>query len=619
MLCRFNSRKTEYKSPFGAVNYGTTVRLYLEIESAVYPRDVSLVIRKDGEKEERILSNYIGMKGEFSSFEIFFTPTEAGLYFYHFEFNSNFGEKKIKRFTSGQGIVNETGADYQLTVYEQFKETDKFAGEIFYQIFPDRFCASGEKKKNVPSDRVLVSDKKKMPEFRPNDDGKVLNKDFYGGDFKGIASRLDYLKEIGVGVIYINPIFEAHSNHRYDTADYSNPDPLLGTKKDFRALTNAAHKRGIKVILDGVFSHTGDDSVYFNKYHRYDSLGAYESKASKYYSWYNFKEWPEEYGSWWGIKIHPEVNETDENFMEFICGKGGILHQWLDLGADGFRLDVADELPDPFLERLYRSVKEYKEDAVVIGEVWEDASNKISYSHRRRFLLGKQLDSVMNYPFRNAVISLLKYNDREGFKETVETVLENYPDYSVKNLMNFLSTHDTKRILTALAGKEENGRDREWMSLQSLSDEEKRKGAKMLKTAYTVLYMLPGNPQIYYGDEVGMEGYSDPFNRQYYTDENDSFNILDYIKKLGRMRKENKDVFSDTKLIISTVHDGLTLLMRRKGNRDIVCVVNTSNEVKNIEFLAKNVGCCKLLTTEENAENGYLMPMSAEVFNFSTI
>ena len=619
MLCKFNSRKTEYKLPFGAVASKETVRLYLEIESAVYPRDVALVIRKDGEEERRIPAEFKGMKGMLSAFEVSFEAKDSGLYFYYFTFNSNFGYQKIKKGVGGEGVINDDFDDYQLTVYDAFSETDFFEGEIFYQIFPDRFCASGEEKKGVPNDRILVSDKSKLPEFRPNEKGIVKNNDFYGGDFKGIASKLEYLKEIGVGVIYLNPIFEAHSNHRYDTADYRKPDPILGSEEDFKALADKAHSLGMKIILDGVFSHTGDDSVYFNKYNRYDSIGAYQSRESKYFGWYNFKSWPDSYDSWWGIRIHPEVNETNEDFMNFICGKNGVLQHWMDLGADGFRLDVADELPDLFLERLYRSVKAYKSDAIVIGEVWEDASNKISYSHRRRFLLGKQLDSVMNYPFRNAIISLLKYGDREGFKETVETVLENYPQYSIKNLMNFLSTHDTKRILTALAGEEENGRGRDWMAQKVLSEDERRLGAKMLKTAYTILYMLPGNPQIYYGDEVGMDGYSDPFNRQYYTDEKDLFGIREYMKSLGELRQSEKELFSDTKLIISTVYDGLTILLRRHNDRDIVLVVNTSNEEKNIEFLSQSTGCKKLLTTDKTAVNGMIKPMSAEVFNFSTI
>lgn len=619
MLCRFNSRKTEYKKPFGALSLNKTVRLYLEIESAVYPRDVSLAIRKDGGETQYFPTEYKGMRDGFSSFEVLWTPKEEGLYFYHFSFNSNFGWQTVKKGFGGTGLVSPGGADYQLTVFDEFLKTDKFSGEIFYQIFPDRFCFSGEEKSGVPSDRVLVSDKSEMPEYRPDENGKVKNKDFYGGDFKGIASKLQYLKDIGVGVIYLNPIYEAHSNHRYDAANYKKPDPILGTEADFKELTGKAHSLGLKVILDGVFSHTGDDSIYFNKYGRYKTLGAYQSKESPYFGWYNFKNWPEDYDSWWGIKIHPEVKETNENFMEFICGENGVLKYWLDLGADGFRLDVADELPDLFLERLYSAVKRYKSDALVIGEVWEDASNKISYSHRRRFLLGKQLDSVMNYPFKDAIISLLKYGDRESFKETIESILENYPEYAIKNLMNFLSTHDTKRIITALAGEEENGRGKDWMATKTLSETEREIGVRMVKTAYTILYMLPGNPQIYYGDEVSMEGYSDPFNRQYYNPCNDRYNMLDYIKNLGAFRQSNKDIFSGTNLVISTVYDGLTILLRQSDERDIVLVVNTSKEDKNIEFLSESDGFERVLSTTELPENGIIKPMSAEVFNFSTI
>ena len=615
MLCRFNSRKTEYKEPFGAVKKDTEVRYYLEIESSVYPRDVTLLVRRDGEEIKPIRTEYIGMNMGFSSFRAVFTPEKEGLYFYSFSFNSNFGQKKILRSKFGEGEVSSSGAEFQLTVYGDFSETDRFLGNVFYQIFPDRFASSGRELPKIEG-RIVVTDRDKVPTFLPDEKGIVRNNEFYGGDFEGIRSKIPYLKSLGVDTVYINPIFEAQSNHRYDTADYLKPDPFLGDEGDFRRLVDSLHEAGIKIILDGVFSHTGADSIYFNKYGNYDSLGAYQSKNSPYYNWYNFTKWPDEYRSWWGINILPEVSEDNPEFLNFICGEGGVIHHWMSQGIDGFRLDVADELPDSFLREVYSAVKRYNRRAIVIGEVWEDASNKISYSARRRFLMGDEMDSVMNYPFRSAIIGLLKYGDRDYFKETVETVLENYPDYTVKNLMNFLSTHDTKRILTALGGEDETGRDKVWASEKRMSNEELEKGADMVKSAFTLLYLLPGNPQIYYGDEVGMQGYSDPFNRMYYSDKNDLWNIKEHVISLGKIRARFKELLSGTNTVISMLHDGLVTVIRKGDNENLVCVVNVSKEEKRIGFIAENCGFEELLTFGYDSENALLKPMCAAVFNF---
>ena len=192
--------------------------------------------------------------------------------------------------------------------------------------------------------------------------------------------------------LYLNPIFEAHSNHRYNTADYRKIDPLLGTEEDFVELCAKAKAVGISVILDGVFSHTGSDSLYFNRNGRYgEHSGAYRDPDSPYREWYSFRRYPDDYESWWGFRTLPNVRETYPSYLDFICNPNtGVLAKWLSLGASGFRLDVADELPDAFLDRVYQTVKSFGEDKVVIGEVWEDASNKISYGNRRHYLLDRR-------------------------------------------------------------------------------------------------------------------------------------------------------------------------------------------------------------------------------------
>ena len=611
MLCRFNSRKTEYKTPYGAVLKATRTEFYLEIESAVYPRDVKLLVRRDGEKETVLSTEYLGMKGGFSCFRAFFIPKTEGLYFYRFGFNSNFGEKFIHKGAYGEGEIDKSESPFQLTVYSEFKKTERFFGDVFYQIFPDRFASSGESKPFIP-DRVLVSDKDKIPSFLPDSEGIVKNNEFYGGDFKGIEEKIPYLKELGIKTVYLNPICEAQSNHRYDTANYMSPDPYLGSEEDFKSLVDNLHRNGMKIILDGVFSHTGADSIYFNKLSKYPSIGAYQSKESPYYKWFSFSEWPKKYRSWWGIEILPEVEETEPSFIDFICSEKGVLNYWLTFGVDGFRLDVADELPDSFLKEIYSAVKKFNPEAVVIGEVWEDASNKISYSARRQFLMGEEMDSVMNYPFRNAVIALLRNNNAEYFKETVETVLENYPEYVVLNLMNFLSTHDTKRIITALAGEEENGRDRIWASNKKMTPEELRRGAELVKTAFLILYMLPGNPQIYYGDEVAMEGYGDPFNRMFWNDKNDLYNILKFVKNLGNLRRVFKESLISTKTVISIVYGGLVVIERGEGDKALALVINPTEEKKDISLYLENSKGI-VLSTKEDGDIKVLEPHSGVV------
>ncbi|MCL2885022.1 MAG: glycoside hydrolase family 13 protein, partial [Oscillospiraceae bacterium] len=347
----------------------------------------------------------------------------------------------------------------------------------------------------------------------------------------------DYLKKMGVTCLYLNPIFEAHTSHRYDTADYTEIDPLLGTEADFAALCKAARQCGIRVLLDGVFSHTGADSVYFNKNGRYDSLGAYQSTASPYAPWYQFQAWPDSYAAWWGFPTLPEVNEMEPSYLDFITGEGGVARRWLAAGASGWRLDVADELPDAFIETLRKAVKAEKPDALLLGEVWEDASDKISYGERRRYLLGGELDSVMNYPFRTAMLRFVR--GEGGARELHNAVLdiaEHYPPPVLRLLMNPLSTHDTPRALTALAGADATGKDKNWQAATHLSDEARARGTRLLKLAGALQYCLPGVPCLYYGDEAGLEGYADPFNRGCYPWGKEDTELMDWFCKLGALR-----------------------------------------------------------------------------------
>ena len=501
----FHSRQDCYRSPVGAVEEGTPVHFRICLPRSLGCHAAYLCVQQDGGNLEHFSMFWCGMEGtDHEWWECHYAPRQPGLYWYRLRADTQSGVAPIGRGAYGEGILG-SNAMYQLTVYQKsFSTPDWLRGGIMYQIFPDRFASSGEEKIGVPHGRTLRKDWGGQPEWRPNQQGKVTNSDFFGGDLKGIAQRLDYLSSLGVTCIYLNPIFESHSNHRYDTADYSRIDPLLGEEADFRRLCAAAAQRGIRILLDGVFSHTGSDSVYFNRQNRYPTLGAYQSQESPYSSWYQFHRWPDQYDSWWGFETLPEVKETDASFDQFINGPEGIVRYWLRAGASGWRLDVADELPDGFLDNLRTAVKAEKPDAVVMGEVWEDASNKESYGSRRRYLLGRQLDSVMNYPFRDAILSFVREGDGRRAMEGILTVTENYPPQVVHLLMNHIGTHDTERAITILAGEPSQNRGREWQAAARLTEEQRRLGLARMKLASFLQYTLPGVPCIYYGDEAGV-------------------------------------------------------------------------------------------------------------------
>lgn len=535
------------------------------------------MLQKDGEalNEYKMELENVNNDG-FEIYSVVITPESEGLYFYHFDFLSGYGRGSV--MNNGTGVGKFTGQSrsltpWQLTVSKKFTTPGWLKGGIIYQIFPDRFAFSGKKKENVPTDRLVRDDWGGEPYFRPDKHGEVLNNDYFGGDLEGIREKLPYLKKLGVTCIYLNPVFEAHSNHRYNTADYSKIDPLLGSEEDFKRLCKEADEAGIKIILDGVFSHTGDDSVYFNKKGRYNCLGAYNSQDSEYAKWYKFQSFPDRYESWWGFKTLPEVHEEDESYRKFICGDTGIAAKWIKNGAAGFRLDVADELPDIFLDDLKIAVKKARPDALLLGEVWEDATNKFSYGVRRRYLLGDQLDSVMNYPFAEAVLNFARTGNAELFMNSVMNIVENYPKQCLDVMMNHIGTHDTVRAITRLAGESAEYRDREWQSSHKLSVFEYAQGVDRLKLAVGIQYTLPGVPSVYYGDEAGMQGYRDPFNRGCYPWGEENAELLEFYEKMGKIRLENP-VFKEGRFYPVSAALGCVAYVRKDENGEVLVIAN---------------------------------------------
>lgn len=599
------------KNVIGAVSEGTILQFNVfnlnkdqKENSYCMPNNTAyFCLNKDGESEQ------IRIPMEITDFgwSVALSFTQIGLYYYTFIIE-NVGE--ICCAYLEKGAISDSKNAFLLTVFSKdYKTPDWFKGGVMYQIFPDRFCKQGL----MPDikGRVNRRDWGGEPTFLPNQNGKVLNNDFFGGNFQGVISKLPYLKALGVTIIYFNPIFEAASNHRYDTSNYMNIDPYLGTEEDFSNLVKAAENQGIRVILDGVFNHTGDDSLYFNKYGNYPSLGAYQSKDSPYYSWYSFSEFPNKYSSWWGIDILPEVNENSQEYQEFIFNEGGVLKNWLNFGIGGYRLDVADELPDFFLKKLRKSVKETNPEAIIIGEVWEDASNKIAYSKRREYLQGFELDSVMNYPLKDSIIHYIKTGKASDLLHTIRVLINHYPKQTVDCLMNILGTHDTVRILTVLGGIECYNKIEMAKETAYLSHKAKEIAIEKLKMAAVLQFTLPGVPCIYYGDENAMEGHIDPFCRRCFDWENLHTDLIAFYSTLGEIRKNYNDIFKDGEFTSIDTQNGLMYYKRSKNENSIYVYTNNSSKSYILQCDEKLLNC---LTQEVYEKQIIIKPYSYGIF-----
>ncbi len=595
----FNPLDKFHKSRIGAVSIGEkiTFRVKGDFDSVVF------MLRKDYSEENQ----HYDMQKTSEGFSLSLAFNDIGLYWYRFKVNGEFFIGLGEDYT---GTISDNPTDFQLTVFsDKYCVPDWVKGGIIYQIFPDRFNFSGEFKPAF-NERIIHNNKSDTPIFLPDENGIVKNNDFFGGDIKGIIQKLDYLKELGVTIIYLNPIFKAYSNHRYDTGNYMEIDSLLGTVEDFRELVDRANEMGIKIILDGVFNHTGDDSIYFNKYGNYDIIGAYQSKYSKYYDWFKFIDYPEDYESWWGIKTLPATNKNSQEFIDYITGKNGVLDYYTSMGIGGWRLDVVDELPAHFVEKIRDRVKKVNPQAFIIGEVWEDASNKVAYGVRRRYFQGGELDSVMNYPLKDAILAFVKYGDSGNLSRVIKEQIDHYPDFVLNSLMNILSTHDTFRLLSAVADVDVSGMDKSEMENIMLSGEQLLTAKFRLKCASLLEYTLYGVPSLYYGDEIGMQGYKDPLNRRFFAWENIDEEIRNWYVFLGKLRSEFslfesgcvEEIFSD---------NGVYIFKRYDENSEILVCINAGQKQYGFSFESKlkNLidGC------EYNGEY-QLKPLSYAVF-----
>ena len=535
-----------FKSPFGGIKAGETLRLTVLVPSESGILSVTLVLRSDdgshsfckqGERDFSFNDHYIPYRWQFS-------VEAAGLYFYRFEGAIPDGTLFFGQGEDGRAVSGDFLPEWQLTVYDKSFSVPKRRTEgLIYQIFPDRFYRCKDVSlPEMPHRRLLHKNWGELP-LSQQDISPYEANDFFGGNLRGITEKLPYLQSLGVSCIYLNPVFEAASNHRYNTGDYKKIDPWLGSMEDFSDLVLKAKELDIDLLLDGVFSHTGSDSIYFNKEGHYPLPGAYSKEPSPYDSWYRIN--PDgSYDCWWGFPTLPNVTETDPSFLSFICGEAGVLSFWQKKGIAGWRLDVADELPDEFLFALRQKVKELDPEGFILGEVWEDASQKESYGSRRPYLLGRQLDSVMNYPFRAAVLEFVRYGNGERFFRRILSIADHYPPPALNSAMNPISTHDTIRALSFFA------------------EDDPENAKRKLKLASILQYTLPGVPSLYYGDEAGLTGGRDPDNRRCYPWGEEDRMLLTFFMSLGALRKNYPEDLKEEIVFLSAERD---LVCYRRG------------------------------------------------------
>lgn len=501
-------------------------------------------------------------------------------------------------------------ASWQIDVYDPaFTTPDWAKGAVAYQIFPDRFF-DGDPTNNpspgaeqgtdgadvfrygdVYGNPVLPKAWSDLPEGSCRAYQGVtcsegpLGRDFYGGDLAGVTAKLDDLAALGVTVIYLNPIFAAPSNHRYDTSSYAFIDPDLGTREDFDVLVREAEARGMRVLLDGVFNHVASDSPWFDRARRYAELGACESADSPYRAWFTFRPPnPNEpapcatsnpggddtyYVGWFGFDTIPEVIEQNSVY-EFFTGPDGVVPHWIGAGTAGWRLDVMDNLSHKFMRLIRESAKAADPDALVLGEKWDDASI---------YLLGDQADSTMNYRFRRAVIGLVNGDtpDLDGaiagltpsqFRERMLGVMEDYPAPAWETLLNLVDSHDTTRILWTLAPGRDDPAVRE--SAEGLAAAKAK-----VRLVSAIQLTWPGIASIYYGTEAGLTGHDDPDDRRPYPWDAIDNDLRDWYRTLGQLRADHEALRTgDLQFLAADDDTGMLAYLRGTAGEAAITILN---------------------------------------------
>ncbi|MEE6295135.1 alpha-amylase family glycosyl hydrolase [Georgenia wangjunii] len=603
----YDSRVANHKAPFGAVTAGTPVEFALEARPGVGSATLVVETRLlEGNQEVLEYLDPVRVEmsrqggGELDRWTASYDFDDVSVYGYYFEVvvgddtyvyeNNNASVYwTLERGTGGPGELTFLPEDpddirrYRQTVYSPDFVVPEWAPDVvYYYVFPERF-RNGEPA-NDPEPGVdtyldgpieVHEDWLERPYVPGGADGSTTdddqyNNDFFGGDLAGIIEKLDYLEDLGINTLYLNPIFEAGSNHKYDTADYLSIDDNFGTNEDLVTLTEEAEARGIRVILDTSLNHTGSDSVYFDRYGNFPGTGAFEEETirpdSPWYDWFQF--FPDEtepdaqYSGWTGVTTLPELTESD-SFKDFAFGsEDSVMHTWLDRGIDGWRMDVTPWVSDEFWREWRSAIKATNPDSLTIAETWFDSS---------KYFLGDTFDTTMNYIFRNAVIDFAGGRDAGETYDNIELMREAYPPQAFYALMNLLSTHDAARALHQFGYVGEDS-----------SPDEVEEAKQRLRLAVLFQMTFPGSPTVFYGDEVGVTGGEDPFNRATYPWEDmggepDTVLLEDFRELIGLrnehavLRRGSIDAplhVDEHVVVLGRAHDGVHAVVAYNNSTD---------------------------------------------------
>lgn len=601
-----NSHDTEYREPFGALSVGGWIRLKVKVlrdSTDISVMSVKLMLRRDGAE-----AGVLHMTDEIGGFYSvqFRAPYRPCVLWYYFAIDIEqngeihtlyYGNNHMQLGGEGSLYDSSEGSagriqEYQITVYQESRAPEWYRNAIVYQIFPDRFARDGmwEKRcrnaislrENAQGQKQFVEQDWNKPAYYVKDEaGNITAWPFYGGSLAGIESRLDYLVTLGVSVIYLNPIFRAASNHRYDTSDYLSIDPILGTEEDFRRLCEAAGSKGIRIILDGVFGYTGADSIYFDKYGNYGGRGACADPNSRYRYWYSFEngaghiaDGRNAYSCHSGIPELPTVDENNLLYRQLICGSNGVLVKWMRAGASGWRINEADGLPDDFIKVVRQRIKNESEDAAVLGDVRDDAGRCTGNGPAREFLFGSEFDSTTNYAMRDILLAYMNYEcSAPQVLSFIMSIKENYPPEQFNSALGMLGGHNRKRIFTELGAESDYST-----------------AASKLKMLATLQYTLPGIPCIYYGDETGMTGDDDPTNRNGFAWGREDPNICKHYVQLGKYYNEHTVLRSGDFIPVTydaAGSDDVLSFIRRNEEESVLVLANRSDEKRTIEYKRK--------------------------------
>lgn len=485
----------------------------------------------------------------------FRTPVEPTILTYIFEFHNDDPaapkEPPLLEIRQLEGRNTAIYGEYEqmpfkIAVYDPSRmPADWTQGMVIYQIFPDRF-ANGDPSNDHLMKGVYGHEPKfhawgERPEYPP------LGRDFYGGDLRGIIDHIDHIAQLGIDTIYMTPIFDAPTNHRYDAIDFMKIDPMLGTEADLDELLTASHERGMKVVLDAVFNHCSSDSIYFDITNKFGN-GAYHSQKSPYYRWFDFQEWPQKYRGWIGLGFMPEFVECPE-MEEYFCGVDGVTAYWLNKGIDGWRCDVAFDNTDEFWRRFRKRIDAVKPGAYSVSELWIDSTH---------YLLGDTFNATMNYRFAWAARGFLATDDLTPTEldDRLSTWMRDTPAPALKAQMNLVDSHDTGRILTAAGGD-----------------------VRRVKQVLAFQLSYPGAPMIYYGGETGLEGDHAEDGRRTMPWDNLDHALIDSFKHAIHVRRGLDALrLGDVEAIVIDDAQKVYAYKRWHGDEVVYCAFNASDE-----------------------------------------